>query len=90
MASWQDLEQGAPGIARPGRARLDQARVVLLGTLRRDGSPRISPVEPHFVHLSWAVRRLTPTQAKYIKLFYGAETLHHLEELEHRHQHQVH
>ncbi|MDQ2874759.1 MAG: pyridoxamine 5'-phosphate oxidase family protein [Actinomycetota bacterium] len=48
MASWQDLEQDAPSIARPGRARLDQARVALLGTLRRDGSPRISPVEPYF------------------------------------------
>ncbi|MBI2797345.1 MAG: HNH endonuclease [Gemmatimonadetes bacterium] len=40
------------------------------------------PVEPHFVHLSWAVRRLTPQQARYIRTFYGAETLHHLEELE--------
>lgn len=29
------------------------------------------PVEPHFVHLAWAVRRLTPTQAKYIGMFYG-------------------
>jgi 5-methylcytosine-specific restriction endonuclease McrA len=29
------------------------------------------PTEPHFVHLAWAVRRLTPTQARYIKLFYG-------------------
>jgi hypothetical protein len=48
MASWRDLEQGAPRIARPGRARLDQARVALLGTLRPDGSPRISPVEPYF------------------------------------------
>ncbi|HEY3957505.1 MAG TPA: pyridoxamine 5'-phosphate oxidase family protein [Streptosporangiaceae bacterium] len=48
MASWQDLEQGAPRIALPGRARLEQARVALLGTLRRDGSPRISPVEPSF------------------------------------------
>ena len=37
------------------------------------------PVEPHFVHLSWAVRRLTPAQAKYIRLFYGAETLHEIE-----------
>jgi hypothetical protein len=46
--------------------------------------PLTVPVEPHFVHLSWAVRRLTPTQARYIKLFYGSETLHHLEELEHR------
>lgn len=42
------------------------------------------PVEPHFVHLSWAVRRLTPIQARYIRVFYGAETLHQLEALEHR------
>jgi hypothetical protein len=28
-------------------ARLASARVALLGTLRRDGSPRISPVEPY-------------------------------------------
>ncbi len=33
--------------------------------------PLHPPVEPHFVHLAWAVRRLTPTQAKYIRLFYG-------------------
>ncbi len=33
--------------------------------------PRVPPVEPHFVHLAWAVRRLTDTQAKYIRLFYG-------------------
>ena len=47
--------------------------------------PLHAPVEPHFVHLSWAVRRLTPQQAHYIRLFYGEETLHHLEDLEHRH-----
>jgi 5-methylcytosine-specific restriction endonuclease McrA len=46
--------------------------------------PIVQPVEPHFVHLSWAVRRLTPKQAHYIRLFYGAETLHQLQELEHR------
>ncbi len=46
--------------------------------------PIVSPVEPHFVHLSWAVRRLTPKQARYIRLFYGEETLHQLQELEHR------
>jgi 5-methylcytosine-specific restriction endonuclease McrA len=46
--------------------------------------PLVHPVEPHFVHLSWAVRRLTPTQAKYIRLFYGAAVLHQLEDLEHR------
>jgi 5-methylcytosine-specific restriction endonuclease McrA len=43
-----------------------------------------APVEPHFVHLSWAVRRLTPIQARYIRLFYGATVLHQIEALEHR------
>jgi 5-methylcytosine-specific restriction endonuclease McrA len=37
--------------------------------------PLLPPTEPHFVHLAWAVRRLTPTQAKYIRLFYGEEAV---------------
>jgi hypothetical protein len=45
-ASWRDVELGAPELARLGLARLTP-RVALLGTLRRDGSPRISPIEPH-------------------------------------------
>jgi 5-methylcytosine-specific restriction endonuclease McrA len=44
--------------------------------------PLVVPIEPHFVHLSWAVRRLTPAQARYIRLFYGDETLHQLQHLE--------
>ena len=44
--------------------------------------PLHRPLEPHFVHLSWAVRRLTPTQARYIRTFYGSEMLAHLEHLE--------
>ena len=43
---WRDLEQAAPEIAAHGKARLDETRVVLLATLRKDGSPRISPIEP--------------------------------------------
>ena len=43
------MELGAPEVARLGMARLNAARVALLGTLRRDGSPRISPIEPHIV-----------------------------------------
>jgi len=43
--------------------------------------PLKPPVEPHFVHLSWAVRRLTSVQSKYIRLFYGAEVLATLEAL---------
>lgn len=49
--------------------------------------PMHPPHEPNYVELVWAVRRITPTQAKYIKMFYGAETLHYLEDLEHRHPH---
>ena len=37
--------------------------------------PMHPPLEPHFVHLTWAVRRLTATQAKYIRYFYGAAAL---------------
>ena len=33
------------------------------------------PREPNYVHLVWAVRRVTPTQAKYIRLFYGDDAL---------------
>lgn len=49
MADWRDVEDGAPEIARMGTARL-AARVAMLGTLRSDGSPRISPVEPYARH----------------------------------------
>jgi hypothetical protein len=37
--------------------------------------PLHPPTEPHFVHLAWSVRRLTVAQQKYIRLFYGKETL---------------
>lgn len=43
--------------------------------------PARPPYEPHFVHLAWAVRRLTPVQSKYIRLFYGEETLRELQNL---------
>lgn len=49
-----------------------------------DMFPMVPPVEPHFVHLSWAVRRLTPIQARYIRTFYGNDVLRQLEELERR------
>ncbi|MBU6367695.1 MAG: HNH endonuclease [Gemmatimonadetes bacterium] len=44
--------------------------------------PLARPTEPHFVHLAWAVRRLTPIQARYIRTFYGEDTLRELERLE--------
>jgi hypothetical protein len=46
---WRDLELGAPKIAAVGLARLDSTHVAFLGTLRRDGAPRISPIATHLV-----------------------------------------
>lgn len=40
------------------------------------GMPVLSdPGEPNHVHLVWAVRRVTPTQARWIEMFYGGEAL---------------
>jgi hypothetical protein len=43
---WGDLEREQPRFAALGRERLIEPGVVLVGTIRKDGSPRISPVEP--------------------------------------------
>jgi hypothetical protein len=47
--TWGALEASAPELAREGRARFDRTHVALLGTIRKDGSPRISPVEPFLI-----------------------------------------
>jgi len=44
---WRELDAAAPEIARPGIERLAAMRVAMLGTVRPDGSPRISPIEPY-------------------------------------------
>jgi Pyridoxamine 5'-phosphate oxidase len=46
--TWAELEQAAPELARALRSRFEACRLALLGTIRADGSPRISPVEPYF------------------------------------------
>jgi len=33
------------------------------------------PTEPNYVHLVWVVRRVTETQEKYIRMFYGEDAL---------------
>jgi 5-methylcytosine-specific restriction endonuclease McrA len=37
--------------------------------------PPRPPHEPNYVELIWAVRRITPVQAKYIRMFYGEDVL---------------
>jgi hypothetical protein len=46
MVDWADFERQAGDLAAFARERIDGPGLVLIGTLRRDGWPRISPVEP--------------------------------------------
>ena len=43
---WSEIERSQPRLAELGRHRLLGPGVVLVGTIRRDGTRRISPVEP--------------------------------------------
>jgi hypothetical protein len=45
---WAEFERAAPELASLGRARFERDQLALVGTLRSDGSPRISPVAPYF------------------------------------------
>ena len=49
MFSWADFETAAPGLATQGRELIERFRFVLVGTIRSDGTPRISAVEAHLV-----------------------------------------
>jgi hypothetical protein len=44
-----DFWLAAPDLARATRERFETVRIGLLGTIRRDGTPRISPIEVVFV-----------------------------------------
>jgi len=46
---WAEFAEAAPELATLARRRFDENRLGLIGTLRQDGSPRISPVEVFFV-----------------------------------------
>ncbi len=43
--NWSEFSQQAPELAAEGEKRFESSGVVLVGTLTKDGSPRISPVE---------------------------------------------
>lgn len=49
MLSYSEFSAAAPELARPIRARFEQAGIGILGTLRAGGAPRVSPVEVSFV-----------------------------------------
>jgi len=45
---WDEFAKQCPSIAKLGEERLRKNELCLVGTLRRDGSPRISPCEVDF------------------------------------------
>jgi hypothetical protein len=47
--NWADFETGAPELGRAARGLIERFGFVFAGTVRRDGAPRISPVEAHIV-----------------------------------------
>lgn len=59
---WHDLELAAPRLAGLGIASLNTVKVAMLGTLRRDGSPRISPVEPFLLQGQLLIGAMTWSQ----------------------------
>ena len=49
MLTWAELEAAAPDIALRGRELLDRFQFVLVGTLTKDGSPRVNPCEAYVI-----------------------------------------
>jgi hypothetical protein len=49
VVRWDEFEQACPQIARMARDRFAKDEIVMLGTIRPDGSPRLSPSELDFV-----------------------------------------
>lgn len=60
---WDEFERTCPEIGEVARARFERDQLVMLGTIRRDGSPRVSPCECDFadgrlfVSMMWHSRK---------------------------------
>jgi hypothetical protein len=49
MVTWAEFAAAAPDLAATGLERFMRSEIVLIGSARKDGSPRISPVESDIV-----------------------------------------
>ncbi|HUH13230.1 MAG TPA: HNH endonuclease [Longimicrobiales bacterium] len=66
LNTWDNVVAAcSPCNNRKGNRTPDEANLPLLTV----------PHEPNYVELVWAVRRVTPIQAKWIRMFYGEEVL---------------
>src|SRR4051794_28013963 len=48
MGSWSEVTEQAPEIAVLAKTRIEVTGLAFLATIRKDGSPRISGIEPSF------------------------------------------
>lgn len=67
MTSWDDFEKAAPDLGRAVRERFEAYGLGLIATLRKDGSPRISGIEP-FVTLGDLWLGMMPDSRKALDL----------------------
>ena len=49
LLTWEQFEQAAPEIAKNGRELIERFQFILVGTLTKDGSPRVTPVEAYII-----------------------------------------
>ena len=49
VLTWAELEAASPDIAPRGRELLERFQFVLVGTLTKDGSPRVKPCEAYLI-----------------------------------------
>lgn len=47
--NWAEFAEAAPALAELGRERFEKHDLLLLGTIRKDRSPRVSPIEFQFL-----------------------------------------
>ena len=49
MLTWEELERAAPDITARGRELLERFQFVFVGTLTKNGSPRVNPCEAYVI-----------------------------------------
>jgi hypothetical protein len=65
---WSEFDKAQPRLAALARQRLIEPGVVLVATIRRDGTPRLSPVEPYvlagdlWLSMMWGSRKALDLQ----------------------------
>jgi predicted pyridoxine 5'-phosphate oxidase superfamily flavin-nucleotide-binding protein len=47
--AWQTFERSVPDLAKFAREQFEESRLALIGTIRSDGTPRISCIEPYIL-----------------------------------------